>query len=110
NHPLDKLDLFQEKPVTIAITGFEDVPAERAFSSKAHAFVRKPINLDDFLAVVKRTVELVNPLSKFRKKLTNREFEIFKLVIKGYTSKEIATMKGISPRTIEKHKENLLNK
>jgi DNA-binding NarL/FixJ family response regulator len=42
--------------------------------------------------------------------LTKREKEILKLVGEGYTSKEIADYLCISPKTVEKHRSNLMNK
>ena len=42
--------------------------------------------------------------------LTEREKQVLKLVGEGYTSKEIADMLYISPKTVEKHRANLMNK
>jgi DNA-binding NarL/FixJ family response regulator len=42
--------------------------------------------------------------------LTSREEEIARLCAKGLLSKEIATQLGISPRTVETHKNNLFKK
>lgn len=42
--------------------------------------------------------------------LTQREKQVLKLVGEGYTSKEIADMLYISPKTVEKHRANLMNK
>lgn len=42
--------------------------------------------------------------------LTNREREVFHLTAEGLTSKEIAERLSISPRTVEKHRDNLMNK
>jgi DNA-binding NarL/FixJ family response regulator len=43
-------------------------------------------------------------------KLTKRETEVLKLIVEGYTSPEIAKMLYISPRTVETHRANLMNK
>ncbi|HEY7772584.1 MAG TPA: response regulator transcription factor [Marinagarivorans sp.] len=48
------------------------------------------------------------PLEKSR--FTEREFQLFRLLIQGETSKEVAERLHISPRTAEKHRENLLKK
>ncbi|MDX1640116.1 MAG: response regulator transcription factor [Balneolaceae bacterium] len=45
-----------------------------------------------------------------KKLITNREREIMKLIVKGYTSAEIANQLFISPRTVETHRSNLMNK
>jgi two-component system, NarL family, response regulator NreC len=42
--------------------------------------------------------------------LTQREKEVLKLVAEGYTSKEIADMLCNSPKTIERHRANIMNK
>jgi DNA-binding NarL/FixJ family response regulator len=42
--------------------------------------------------------------------LTQREREVLKLVAEGYTSKEIAGFLCISPKTVERHRSNIMNK
>ncbi len=42
--------------------------------------------------------------------LSEREKEIFSLVAKGYTNKEIAELLKISPRTVETHKSKMMEK
>ncbi|MCC9708484.1 MULTISPECIES: response regulator [Streptomyces] len=42
--------------------------------------------------------------------ITDREEEILKLVAEGHTSQEIADILVISPKTVERHRANLLNK
>lgn len=43
-------------------------------------------------------------------KLTQREREVLKLVAEGYTSKEAADFLCISPKTVERHRANLMYK
>jgi two-component system response regulator FixJ len=43
-------------------------------------------------------------------KLSSREVEIFDALKKGYTSKEIARMHDISPKTVDVHRANVLRK
>jgi len=43
-------------------------------------------------------------------RLTAREQEVAKLVAEAYTTEEIASMLVISPRTVERHRENILAK
>ena len=43
-------------------------------------------------------------------KLTPREKEIFKLLVKGSSRKIIAEILDISPKTVDKHRENLMEK
>ena len=42
--------------------------------------------------------------------LTPREQEVVKLVAEAYTTDQIAELLVISPRTVERHRENILNK
>jgi DNA-binding NarL/FixJ family response regulator len=42
--------------------------------------------------------------------LTPRELEVVKLIAEAHTSEEIADMLVISPRTVERHRENILSK
>lgn len=42
--------------------------------------------------------------------LTTREEEILKLIAEGHTGKEIAELLFISPKTVERHRANLLEK
>ena len=42
--------------------------------------------------------------------LSKRELEILQLVVKGYTSKKMAAHLGLSPRTIDHHRSNILKK
>jgi DNA-binding NarL/FixJ family response regulator len=48
----------------------------------------------------------VNPFSK----LTNRELEIVRFLVKGFQHNEIASQIGISPRTVHRHCENITEK
>ena len=42
--------------------------------------------------------------------LTNREREVLKLVVEGYTARQIADMLVVSPKTVEWYKTSLMNK
>src|SRR5690606_12117039 len=42
--------------------------------------------------------------------LTKKEKQVIKHLMDGYSSKEIAAMLDVSPRTIETHRANVLNK
>jgi DNA-binding NarL/FixJ family response regulator len=49
-------------------------------------------------------------LNKINEELTEREDEILLLICKGLTNNEIADRLGLSKRTVDKHRENLLLK
>ncbi len=45
-----------------------------------------------------------------RDKLTDRELEVVKLIAEAHTNKQIAEILGLSEKTIESHRANILNK
>jgi two-component system, NarL family, response regulator NreC len=53
-----------------------------------------------------------NPLenSAWNDKLTQREREVLKLIAEGHKNKEIAEVLFVSPKTVEKHRYNLMQK
>ncbi|MCW1956520.1 MAG: PhnD/SsuA/transferrin family substrate-binding protein [Roseobacter sp.] len=51
-----------------------------------------------------------SPSTAPQPELTNREREILGLIAEGFSSKEIARKLGISPKTVEFHRANLLKK
>jgi DNA-binding NarL/FixJ family response regulator len=53
---------------------------------------------------------LDNPAQQQLSALSDREEEVTKLVAESYTTEEIARMLSISPRTVERHRENILAK
>ena len=44
------------------------------------------------------------------KNLTERELEVLRLIVDGLTSREIADSLVISPNTVERHRQNIMNK
>lgn len=57
--------------------------------------------IDDYLM---RTTGSQGPVDQ----LTKRQREILQLIAKGYTSKEMAQMLNLSPKTIETHRTQLM--
>jgi DNA-binding NarL/FixJ family response regulator len=45
-----------------------------------------------------------------RDKLTDRELEVVKLIAEAHTNKQIAEILGLSEKTVESHRSNILNK
>ena len=105
----------------IIITGHGDVPlAVRALKSGAFDFVQKPFNAQELLdrvhAALKQVQEnslkdlkLHNLRSHFDA-LTKREREIMELVVAGDSSKVIGMKLGISSRTVDIHRSNIMKK
>lgn len=52
------------------------------------------------------TSEIASPLDA----LTSREMEVMKLVAEGHTNKAVANILFISPKTVDKHRTNLMRK
>ena len=50
-----------------------------------------------------------NPVRKKSTKLTSRQTEILQLIAEGYVTKQIAGMLSLSIKTVEKHRQDLMN-
>jgi len=59
---------------------------------------------------IKETLELNSPKNAKLKQLTPSERKILKYIAKDKTNKEIAELLFISPRTVEKHRSNIILK
>jgi len=105
----------------IIITGHGDVPlAVRAMKSGAFDFVQKPFNTHELLDRVRAALKLVqenclknlkqNSLRSHFDALTGREREIMELVVAGDSSKVIGMKLGISSRTVDIHRSNIMKK
>ena len=134
---LEALSLLQEAvPVSrvVMFTMFnKESFVRRALAAGAVGYLLKTDSSDEVLAAIRNAAvgrlhlspsldhgmirNLLNPNKTGPKpegfaysNLTNREQQIFRLVIEGYTSKEIAKILFLSPRTIEKHRSNMIHK
>ncbi|MDD2700770.1 MAG: response regulator [Sideroxydans sp.] len=105
----------------IIITGHGDVPlAVRALKLGAFDFVQKPFNANDLLDRVRAALLQVeqdshknrarNELRSHFEALTDREREIMELVVSGDSSKMIGMRLGISSRTVDIHRANIMRK
>ena len=63
--------------------------------------------IDMYVRAAQEEEDLEDP---YRTLLTDREKEIFQLSARGFTSREIGEKLAISPRTVEKHRSNVLSK
>lgn len=50
------------------------------------------------------------PVTESYDLLSSREQQVFRLMVEGHNTKEIADMLCVSPKTVEKHRANLMNK
>jgi FixJ family two-component response regulator len=105
----------------IMITGHGDVPmAVRALKHGAFDFIQKPFKARELLERVRAALELdqknrlrISELNLRRacfSTLTDREMEVVDLVVAGNSSKLIARNLGISPKTVDIHRANIMRK
>ena len=106
---------------TIIMTGHGDVPAAvRAMKLGAVDFLEKPCNDHVLLDKVQRAIDgdrkqlkheaAQGNLQTVLDKLSNREKQVMDLVVAGKSNKETAATLGVSPKTIETHRANLMRK
>jgi DNA-binding NarL/FixJ family response regulator len=124
----------KELPQTkiLALTGHEtDEFILPTLMAGADGYVLKDANRDEVLAAIRQVLrgrrylskslsgttvdrlrdgEKPSTLRSVWETLTRREREILKLVAEGHRTKDIADILSISPKTVEKHRTNLLEK
>jgi two-component system, LuxR family, response regulator FixJ len=118
---LKRLGELKSNVSVIVITGHGDVPlAVEAMKNGAIDFLEKPFDDEVLLASVKaaierqggdsrRSVERAEIESKLAA-LSNRERDVLGGLVAGRANKQIAFDLGISPRTVEIYRANLMNK
>jgi FixJ family two-component response regulator len=105
----------------IMITGYADVPtAVAAMRAGAFHFVQKPIDAEALLITVEealaRNDKILNDKAETqeftsrRELLTQREREVFDLLVEGLPTKLIAYRLGITSRTAEHHRAAVMHK
>jgi len=105
----------------VVISGHADVPmAVAAIKAGAEDFIEKPIDDVQLVAAINRGLarahakqrlqeSMQDVRSRFRQ-LTPREVEVFDLVVEGYTSEAIGARLGISSRTVEGYRVQIMDK
>ncbi|HEX5056430.1 MAG TPA: response regulator [Gammaproteobacteria bacterium] len=117
----DELAQQEIKP-SIIFTSAESNVANSVKAMRAGAvdFLQKPFQDVELLARVQEAIDL-NQFERQRHqqasfvsnridKLTRREKEVMDLVLEGLTNKEIASMLGLSHRTVELHRSRVMSK
>ena len=105
----------------IFLTGYPDIPTTvRGMKAGADDFLTKPVSSDRLLQAVERAIEhhsakyrLTNSLDVVRSHiaaLTPRQRQVFQLVIRGNTNKEVARAIGGTERTIKAHRHMVMEK
>jgi FixJ family two-component response regulator len=105
----------------IFLTGYPDIPITvRTIKAGAEDFLTKPVSSDDLLQAVERAIArhdvtrgLKSKLDEVRAHiaaLTPREREVFLLIIRGNTNKQIGRTIGCTERTIKAHRHSVMVK
>jgi FixJ family two-component response regulator len=105
----------------IFLTGHPDIPTTvRAIKAGANDFLTKPVSSDELFQAIERAIAhhevtfgLKSNLNMVRARiatLTPREREVFELVIRGDTNKQIARALGCSERTIKADRQKVMEK
>ncbi|MBJ7409890.1 MAG: response regulator [Phenylobacterium sp.] len=113
-------DRLPQFPV-IVLTGEADVPtAVEALKNGALDLIEKPYSAETIVAAVRQALtqlEVRSDLDSRRNEaaerlaaLSAREREVLDGVVRGLSNKEIARELGISPRTVEAYRANLMMK
>jgi FixJ family two-component response regulator len=121
---MELLAVLREQEIylpVIMITGHGDVAmAVRAIKLGAFDFLSKPFNPHELLERVHAALALNREESHQRRvfeekrsgvaTLTGREMEVFRLMIDGESSKEIAIKLGNSPKTVDIQRASIMKK
>ena len=105
----------------VFLTGHPDVPTTvRTIKAGAEDSLTKPVSSDELLRAIERAIahhevtrSLNGKLDMVRGhigKLTPREREVFELVIRGNTNKQVARALGGTERTIKAHRHRVMEK
>ena len=105
----------------IVITGHGDVPlAVEAMRAGVVDFIEKPFNDESILAALRRALDLSRDhveataeqkaIAQRLAKLSGRERQVLDGLVAGQANKVIALNLGISPRTVEVYRANLMTK
>lgn len=105
----------------IVMTAYGDVPmAVRAMKSGAVHFFEKPVSEQVLLDFIQRAIadDLSRRASEEQEReiehrfarLTKRESEVLRMVVDGFSSKEVGARLGVSFKTIEAHRAKIMRK
>lgn len=111
----------QIEAALIFMTGQADVTmAVKAMRAGAMHFIEKPFDPDELLEAINDAVHHQSELEELHAKraatervlktLTPRELEVFSLLMEGHPNKMVAARLGISTRTAEHHRSNIMAK
>lgn len=105
----------------ILISGHADVPqAVRAMRAGALTVLEKPVNEQELIDVIHQALNSngvsdaaaghLGALEVQRALLTERQRDVFDLLIRGLQTKDVARQLDLSPRTVEVHRAHILER
>lgn len=107
----------------IVLSAHADIPiAVRAMRTGALSVLEKPVNEQELIDLLHQALQApadaANAQSSFtnamlvrhRSRLTDRQKEVFDELMKGLQTKEVARRLGLSHRTVEVHRANILER
>lgn len=117
----------QSPDLKVVILTMHDEPSliKRFIALGAKAFLPKNTNREDLFSTLKVVIEggtvfnlderthsssKLQHSDKYFHVLSGREIEIVKLIVAGFSNKEIADKLHISPRTVDTHRANIMRK
>jgi two-component system, LytTR family, response regulator len=86
----------------------------KALKNEVFDYIMKPVDVDELKETVSRLEKYLNSSAEAIQQilflLSDREKEIFKLLLEGLTSEDIAARLKISVNTVNTHRRNILEK
>jgi two-component system response regulator FixJ len=121
---LEAIELMSENAIyepVIVITGHGDVPAAvRSLKLGAIDFLEKPCNDHLLIEKVNSAIDMdiknrelrshFESIENSYQSLTDRECDVLKCLVAGNSNKEVARNLLVSPKTVERHRSNLMRK
>ena len=105
----------------VFLSGYADVQTTvRAIKGGAEDFLTKPVSSEDLFAAVEHALahqlaargprDKLDSVRAHIAKLTPREREVFELVVRGNTNKQVGKLLGTTERTIKAHRHRVMEK
>lgn len=117
----DALHTFNYCPPVIFLTGHGDIPmAVNLLKNGASEFIQKPFNDNDIVDLVESYIirdqekreqwRAHQRMKQQLAQLTQREYEVMELMLKGKLNKQVADELDIAIKTVEVHRSRILEK
>src|SRR3954469_11599681 len=105
----------------VFLTGYADVPTTvQAIKAGAEDFLTKPVSSEKLLQAIERALAhhekirarngALNVIRARSAALTPRERQVFELVVRGKTNKQVGNALGTTERTVKAHRHRVMEK